>query len=66
MEKKYSRPSIKVFELKSDEQILAGTQIGKTKPTEGLDEEQPGFGGESDGSKDVGAKKNTFSVWTDN
>lgn len=67
MTKKYERPSIKLHEVTNDYQILAGSGSPtlSTPPTNGLDVRPPENGGQNDGTHEVGAKNNSFNVWSD-
>lgn len=65
MKKNYITPGIKVKEIEGCE-LLAGSGVGGTT---GLDN-QPGTGGDNDGSHSVGSKQNVFEggfsdVWAD-
>lgn len=66
MRKNYECPSIKLHEITNADQILAGSdkQLNSTSTTHGLGVKQPEYGGISDGDQEVGAKNNTFSVWS--
>lgn len=65
MEKKYVKPAIKVQTLDMDNTLLAGSGGLDVKNPTDLGTDAPGVGGDNNGSHDVGAKQNTFSVWGD-
>ena len=71
MKNNYVTPCIKLHEIKNDRQLLAGSETDETyklgsSPTKGLGKNgRPTNGGASDGTQEVGAKNNSFSVWSD-
>lgn len=65
MEKKYVKPAIKVQTLDMDNTLLAGSGGLDVKNPTDLDYDVPGVGGDNNGTHDVAAKQNTFSVWGD-
>ena len=58
MKKNYVKSSVKVREI--DMESLLATSINGTSPTNGLDN-SPTFGGNSNGTLSVGARKNLWS-----
>lgn len=65
MEKKYVKPAIKIQKIEMDE-LMQSASINTSSPTKGLtDGSTPTVGGDNNGTHEVGAKQNTFSVWND-
>lgn len=64
--KTYFQPAFRVHEVNLDE-LMQNNSLNDGKPTQGLTtgdgDTSPGYGGENDGSHDVGAKEKTFNVW---
>lgn len=63
MEKKYVKPAIKIQKIEMDE-LMQTASIDPSSPTTGLTD-GPTTGGDNDGTHEVGAKQNTFSIWND-
>ncbi len=64
MEKKYVKPAIKIQKIEMDE-LMQSASINSSSPTNGLTGNDPTVGGDNDGTHEVSAKQNTFSVWND-
>lgn len=58
----YATPTMRV--RRGGQALMAANSLDHDNPTTGLDN-QPGYGGDNDGSHTVGAKPHHYSVWDD-
>lgn len=59
MEKKYIKPSIKVKKIEMENLLAANSPGGTT----GLGQDEPGVGGDNDGTHPVSSKFNAWDTW---